>query len=364
MQINRRIAAAATIAASALAVAVGVAIVAGRSGGAKAATAATSVTGEARQVAAGEVTLREVREVYSADALIEAVRAATVSAQIAGQVTRFYVDAGDRVKRGQVLARIDSRETDAQVAAGQANVAQAEAQVAQAQLNYNRTRQLTDQHFVSRAALDKAEADLKSARAALEAARAGSTQATTARSFAEVRAPIDGVVSRRLMELGELASPGKGVVEVHDPAQLRAVGAIPQFVLPQVLAGGAREATVRLPTLDRSIAATRLTVLPTADARLLSTQVRADLPAGLADAVVPGTVAKILIPVGTAKKLMLPEQAVVRRGELTATYVVGPQGEARLRQIRVGDTTDAGQIEVLSGLSEGERVRLDPLAVR
>lgn len=347
---------------AALAVAVGAALAGGAFGQPAGTEQAPAVADAAAPAASGVVAVRDVREVYSADAVIEAVRAATVSAQISGQVTRFYVDAGDRVKRGQLLARIDTRDTDAQVAAGRASVAQAEAQLAQAQLNFDRTRQLTDRNFVSQAALDKADADLKSARAALEAARAGSTQAVTARSFAEVRAPIDGVVSRRLMELGELAAPGRGLVELHDPAQLRAVGAIPQFVLPQVLSGGIRGAKVRLPTLERSIEATQLTILPAADARLLSTQVRAELPPGLAGGVMPGTVAKILIPLATVKKLVLPAQAIVRRGELTATYVVGEDGSARLRQIRVGDPTEDGDVEVLAGLAEGERVRMNPLA--
>ena len=70
---------------------------------------------------------RDVADVYAADAVIEAVRAATVSAQISGNVTRYYVDAGDRVKRGQVLVRIDTRETDAQVVAGNAAVASSHA---------------------------------------------------------------------------------------------------------------------------------------------------------------------------------------------------------------------------------------------
>src|SRR5262249_37834306 len=95
----------------------------------------------------GTVELREVAEVYAADAVIEAVHAATVSAQIAGNVTRYYVDAGDRVKRGQLLVRIDTRETDARVAAGVAGVAQAEAQLTQAKLNYERTAQLLESKF-------------------------------------------------------------------------------------------------------------------------------------------------------------------------------------------------------------------------
>ena len=306
-----------------------------------------------------EVQMRAVADVYAADAVIEAVRQATVSAQIAGTVTQFFVDAGDRVKRGQLLARIDTRETDAQVAAQRANVAQAEAALVQARLNFDRTQSLVKQNFLSQSALDKADADLKTAQAAVDAARAGNTQAVTARSFAEVRSPIDGVVTRRLMELGELAAPGKPILDVHDPAALRAVGSVPQFALSAV--AHAERANVLLPTLNQTIAATRVTVLPAADARLLSTQVRADLPGTLPAGVVPGTAAKILLPTGKAEKLVMPKEALIRRGELIAAYVIGTDGKPQLRQIRVGDVVDGGQIEVLAGLAAGERVQLNPL---
>lgn len=319
-----------------------------------------STTGASGMVA-GRVQMRSVADIYAADAVIEAVRQATVSAQISGTVTQFLVDAGDRVKRGQLLVRIDTRETDAQVATQRANVAQADAALVQARLNFDRTQSLVKQNFLSRSALDKAEADLKSAQAALDAARAGSTQAMTSRSFAEVRSPIDGVVTRRLMELGELAAPGKPILDVHDPTALRAVGSVPQFALSRV--EHVERASVLLPTLNQTIAATHVTVLPTADARLLSTQVRADLPGALPAGVVPGTAAKILLPTGKADKLVMPADAVIRRGEVTAAYVIGADGKPQLRQIRVGDAVDGGEIEVLAGLADGERVQLNPLLV-
>jgi RND family efflux transporter MFP subunit len=310
----------------------------------------------ATQAQTGTVEMRDVADIYAADAVIEAVRAATISAQISGNVTRYFVDAGDRVKRGQVLVRIDPRETDAQVAAGGAAVAQAEAQLAQARLNYERTAKLLDAKFVSQAALDKADADMKSAQAALQMANAGATQATTARSFAEVRSPVDGVVTRRLAELGELAAPGKPLIEVHDPSALRAVASVPQFVLPRI--AKARTADIVLPLLGTTLTATRVTVLPAADARLLSTQVRADLPASVPPGAVPGTAAKVLLPTGTVRRLVMPADAVFRRGELTAVYVVGGDGRTQLRQIRVGEPTGAGLVEVLAGLDAGERVQL------
>jgi RND family efflux transporter MFP subunit len=309
-----------------------------------------------------EVRMKDVDDVYAADAVIEAVRQATVAAQLSGAVTQILVDAGDRVKKGQVLARIDTRETDARVAAGRASVAQADAQLTQARLNLERTQSLLDKNFVSRAALDQAESNFKAAEAAADAARAGNAQADTARTYAELRSPIDGVVTRRLMEPGEIAAPGRGVVAVHDPSALRAVGNLPQFVLPK--AAGATRATVELPQLGRTLTATRVTILPSADARLLSTQIRADLPTGETPGVTPGAAAKILVPIGRTRKLVVPESTLIRRGELTAVNVLAADGRPQLRQVRVGSAVTDGGIEVLAGLSDGERVLLNPLAAR
>jgi len=310
------------------------------------------------------VETRELEEVYAADAIVESVQQATLAAQINGSVTAYYVDAGDRVKKGQVLARLDTRNSDAQVAAGRAGIAQAEAALAAAKSNYERTKSLVEQKFISQAALDKAESEYKVALATVETARAGSVQANTARDFAEIRAPFDGIVTRRLMEIGEFANPGRAVIAVHDPAALRAVGSLPQFVLPAT--ASVDRATIDIPSLGRTFIATRVTVLPSADPRLLSTQVRADLPSGPVPGLAPGVAAKVLIPIGRASKRVIPEAALVRRGELVAVNVATPQGPPQLRQVRVGPSvrTADGQkfVEILAGLADGEQVLLNPLA--
>jgi RND family efflux transporter MFP subunit len=311
--------------------------------------------------AAIEVKMRDVDEVYAADAVIEAVRQATVAAQLSGTVTQILVDAGDRVKKGQVLARIDTRETDSQVAAGRAGVAQADALLAQARQNLDRTKSLLEKNFVSQSALDKAESDYNAAKAAADVARAGQAHADTARSYAELRSPIDGVVTRRLMEPGEVAAPGRGVVAVHDPSALRAVGNLPQYVMPKVAT--VTRARVELPQLNRTVDATKVTVLPASDARLLSTQIRADLSASDSAAVAPGAAAKIFVPVGRTRKLVVPAGALIRRGELTAVNVVAADGKPQLRQVRIGPMAEGG-VEVLAGLSEGDRVLTAPLAPR
>jgi RND family efflux transporter MFP subunit len=319
---------------------------------------------DGRPLRAVRVETRPVDAVYAADAIVEAVQQATLAAQIGGSVTAYTVDAGDRVKKGQVLARLDARDADAQVAAGRAAVAQAEAALASARSNYQRTRSLVEQKFISQAALDKAESDYKVALAAVETARAATAQAGTARSFAEIRAPFDGIVTRRLMEVGEFASVGRAVIAVHDPGALRAVGSVPQFLLPATAT--VARATVEVPVLGRTLVATRVTVLPASDPRLLSTQLRADLPVTALPGLVPGVAAKVLLPLGKASRRVIPEAALVRRGELVAVHVLTPQGQPQLRQIRLGPAVRAEDgtalVEVLAGLSDGEQVLLNPLA--
>jgi hypothetical protein len=161
------------------------------------------------------------------------------------------------------------------------------------------------------------------------------------------------------MEPGELATPGRGVVEIHDPAALRAVGTIPQFVLPRT--ARVERAEIELPSVQRRVKAAHVTMLPAADPRLLSTQVRAELPADAPAGIVPGTAAKVLVPIGRSQKLVVPAAAVLRRSELTAVYVITEAGSRQLRQVRVGNRVSDDAVEVLAGLSAGERVALDPL---
>ena len=111
--------------------------------------------------------------------------------------------------------------------------------------------------------------------------------------------------------------------------------------------------------VGKRLKAVQVTVLPAADPRLLSTQVRADLPAELPSGIVPGTAAKVLVPIGRSRKLVVPAAAVVRRGELTAVYVLA-DSTRQLRQVRVGNRVDGDAVEVLAGLAAGERVAVDP----
>lgn len=309
-----------------------------------------------------EVRVRDLPQAYAAEGVVESVRQAIVGAQVDGRVTQLAVKAGDRVQAGQVLARIDARVAEQGVAASLSQVAEAEANLANARRHYERQRDLAAQKFVSQAAVDQAEAAYKAAQAQVAALKATAGQAATQRSFATVTAPFAGVVGATHVEAGDLATPGKPLVTVFDAADLRVTATLPQAAL----ARWKRElpVTVVLPALDRVVTARRATVVPLADLRTHTVRVRLDLP--VADGLLPGQFARAQFPTGTVRALAVPPGALLKRGELTAVYVRGPQDRWVLRQVRTGESLvdpSAGVVvEILAGLAEGERIARDPVA--
>lgn len=308
------------------------------------------------QTAAAQV--RDIALTTSAEAVIEAVRQSTVSAQIAGRIVDLRFDVGDFVNQGEVIARIDERAVTQAEAASVAQVREAQAALANARAQYERSRQLLAQKFISQAALDQAEAAYKAAQARVAALLAGAGAAATERSFATVVAPYSGVVSARHVELGEMATPGRPLMTGFDPSTLRVVATVPQTQVAAIRALG--KARIEVPALGRWVDVKSMTIVPAADPRTHTTQVRLELPADVRG-IYPGVYARAHFVIGSAPRLLVPRAAVVRRSEVTAVYVVDERGRARLRQVRLGSAGDESYIEVLAGLKPGERVALEPV---
>jgi membrane fusion protein, multidrug efflux system len=323
---------------------------------------AAAAQGATAQPATTPVEFRDVAEVYAAEGVVEAVRQSTVAAQIAGRIVELRADVGDRVAKGQVLARIDEREAAQVVASNEAQIARATADLANARATLERNRKLYEKQYVSQAAVDRAQAEHDAAAAALAAAKAGTGAATAARSYAVITAPFSGVIAERSVQLGEMAQPGRPLFTMFDPGDLRVLASVPEDVIARV-GTGAKGAAAELPALARTVPAKSVTVLPSADARTHTKLVRLDLPDGDATkGAYPGMFARALFATGAAKKLLIPERAVAYRSEVAGAYVVTPAGEIRFRQLRLGEKSADGTIEVLAGLSAGERVALDPVA--
>ena len=299
------------------------------------------------------------------DGSLQAVRQSTLSAQASGRIAQLNVKAGDRVKAGQVLAVIDDRATQAGVAQAQAGVAQADAQLANAKSQYERTRDLRAQGFVAQAALDTAQSQLKAAQAGLAAARAGQTQSSLAQGFTRLTAPYDGWILQTHAEAGALAMPGAPILTVYAPQPIRAVVYVPAS--QQAAAQQSQRIEVRLPGSDQWVKPETRASLPAADPVSQTVEWRLDLSEADGAQQVPGRQVRVrFVGSGEQQRLTVPEAALVRRGELTAVYVVSPRGEGQaagfaLRAVRTGAGHGEAGLEVLGGLKAGDRVALDPV---
>ncbi|MDE2442385.1 MAG: efflux RND transporter periplasmic adaptor subunit [Betaproteobacteria bacterium] len=280
---------------------------------------------------------------FPAEAVVEAIQQTTVGAQLPGRVLEVKADAGQTVKKGEVLMRIDAREAAEAARA-------AEAQYANAKVNYERTKSLVAQKFMSAAALDKAKADF-------DAASANRSAAGASQSHATILAPITGVVARRHAELGDMAMPGAPLFTIYQPGGLRVTASIPQYRLSEMR--GVRTARIEFPELGKWIESTAVQLLPTADVGTHVSQVRVTLP--IFPEATPGMFARVHFVTGRSEKLTVPAAAVLRRGEVAAVYVQSADERLSLRQLRLGDAVGQGEIEVLAGLAAGDRVVTDPV---
>lgn len=289
------------------------------------------------------VKLHPVDLTFPAESVVEAVQQTTVGAQVAGRVLEVRADAGQRVNKGDLLMRIDAREASEAARA-------ADAQYNVAKLNYERHQQLKAQKFVSQAALDKAKADF-------DAAAANRGAAGASQSHATIVAPMAGIVARRHAEAGDMAMPGTPLFTIYQPGSLRVTASVPQYRLAAMR--GVTTARVEFPELGKWVDATAVQVLPTADAATHVSQVRVTLPP-LPEAT-PGMFARVHFVTGRADKLTVPASAVLRRGEVAAVYVQLPDNRLSLRQLRLGEVVGNGEIEVLAGLTTGDKVVTDPV---
>ena len=308
------------------------------------------------QVPVTEVRGQAVSTGFEMDGVIQPVRQSTVAAQASGRVVSLAVKVGDRVRSGQLLLTIDDRELVAGVQRSRALVSQSEAELRNAQLHLERTRELQAKGFVSKAALDTAENQFNGAQAGKEQASAGARQAALAQGFTRVAAPYDGWVLQTHVNLGDLAMPGTPLVTVYAPQPLRAVVQLPasraQAITPaaqvEVMVGG------------EWVAPSSRSSMPSADPVAQTVEWRLDLGPKVSQTLLPGAQVRVRFSGGQTQRMVLPASAVLRRGELTAVYVATAKGFV-LRAVRLGADHGVQGVEVLAGLSAGERVALDPV---
>jgi len=328
-------------------------------------------------VAVETIRLQSTPEYFEAVGTVKAKISSVLGAEISGTVRKILVKEGDRVRRGQLLAILDDRTERAQLAAAAAGIeassqglvevsqslaaATAERQFAEA--TFHRYQGLLAKNSVSRQEYDNAETQYKGAVAHENAfkarekqmvaqhqqAQAQHTSAEAVFSYARIVSPIDGVVTSKSVDEGTLVMPGTPLLTVEDTGHFRLDASVPVLYLGMTHIGQPVPVEIGSQQLQGRVTE----IVPVADPNTRTFTVKVELP-GSCDCQ-SGQYGKAEISIGEQKRLLAPRDALVSRGELEGLFVVNSQGIAQYQLVKTGRVLGE-QVEILSGLEDGERI--------
>lgn len=334
--------------------------------------------GQTIQAPVAEARISQEPFLYEAVATINARTASTISAKLMGAVQAVHVQEGDPVKKGDLLVTIDARTVTSQLEQSQAGLREArraetsavssrDAAKAAADLavaTYRRYQELLKENSVSKqefdeiesrsrqakAALAQTEAMVEAARSRIQQAQAAVQQATLAKKDALVLAPYDGLVVGKMVDEGDLASPGTPLLTVEQEGLFCADLVLPERHIQSIAID--MPVKVKVPALDDLETTGRVgRIVPAADAQSRSFEIKVGMPEGLD--LKSGMFARVYIPLGGTGVMLVPETAVKTEGQLTGVYVVDENKTARFRLVRTGKTY-GDRVEIISGLKDGQ----------
>lgn len=295
-------------------------------------------------------------------ASVEAKFATLISSRLLARITQVHARAGDSVKAGQVLVSLEKSDLLAKAQQAKENSRAVEARLTEAKQNLERIEKLNNQRLVALADVDKARANEATLVAELALARQQEQEAATALSYTDIRSPIDGRLVDRFAEPGDTATPGTPLLSLYNPLSLRVESYIREQLALSLEIGQSLE--VNIPSLKQKVTAIIEEIVPAANtgSRSFLVKARIDYDKSL----LPGMYARMLIPSRVEKTIVIPKNRVVQVGQLDLVWVVQDDQIYR-RFIRVGKALDGdngekgSRIEVLAGLTEGDRLLLPPL---
>jgi RND family efflux transporter MFP subunit len=302
------------------------------------------------RTAASSASLAEV----TFPAQVESNSQANLSTIVMGTVTDVPVTVGDRVRRGDLLVRIKDDQIRAQKAQLEANMVQARANLENTEKNVNRIRNLYADESATSKELDDISTMYEIAKANMEALNARLNEVNEMLAYTVIRAPFDGIVSRKFVSEGDMASPGHPLVSVSDPGSVKITAAVSENRISRIQEGTAVLVSVSSAGIENAPA--RLTAISSAAdpmSRQFSIEAAIDDPE-TASRLKVGMFAKVRMNLDQTESLYIPANAIVERGQLTGIFTVSDNNRAILRWVRLGDRS-GDQVEVLTGLKPDEQ---------
>lgn len=301
-------------------------------------------------------TVRVIRknadDIFAWPGTVAARLVARIAPKLTGRIVEITVRSGDRVRRGQVLARLDETEIRARLDQARSGLAAADAEAVRARADARRLENLFYKEAATRQDLDSAQAASLSARARLAEARETVREVESRRGEMILKAPFDAIVVQRLQEPGDTALPGSPVLLLQQAEDLRIESAVPAHCAGLIRLGDA--VRIRIAGPEREFTAIVDEIQPVADPLTRTVLIKARLPPDPGTR--PGAFGWLYQACGQSPVLLVPVPAVRRTGQLESVRLV-VDGTLRIRHVRTGKRY-GDQIEILSGLRPGDEVEL------
>lgn len=289
----------------------------------------------------------------AASGKIEAVNSADLSTRMMGYVDRIYVQVGQKVQKGQQLISISNTDLSAKLAQVNAGIAEASAAFNNAEKDYKRFKTLFEEQSASQKELDDMTANYKMAKARLEGAEQMKNEVNAQFSYANIRAPFNGTVTNKFINVGDMANPGMPLLEIESPGKFQVLAMVPESEILQIKAES--EVDVVLKTLNASVKGKIVEV--STSAKNTGGQFMVKVVLDKSDAnIMSGMYATVRFPIAktdASETVFIPHKAIINKGQLTGVYTVSESNTALLRWLRLGRTV-GDRIEVLSGLTADE----------
>jgi RND family efflux transporter MFP subunit len=295
---------------------------------------------------------RNVPQRHELQGTVEAEQKSAIATRMMAAVTAVHVEAGDAVRRGQTLVEVAPQVAESGVAQARGALAQAESALALARRNHERYRALAEADAASQLELDVARMQQEQAQGAVEQARAALAAASDLAGDTRLVAPFAGRVASRMVDVGDLAAPGRPLVVIESAASRRLVLTVPESLLARSPLAVGDLLPVRLDARpDEAIEGRVALIGAGSDPGTHSVRVEVEL---LGPADVPtGSAGRAWLDAGERDAVLAPRAAVMTRGGLELVAVVSPEGESATRVVTTG-AVSGDQVEILSGLDGGE----------
>ncbi len=267
---------------------------------------------------------------------VQAVHSAVIAAKVSGNITSLNVNLGDKVRQGEILIKIDAGEL-------QSKLDQAKAELTRAERNLTREKNL----------LKKGAAtgeNVKTQQDTVSISTASYQGASDMMQHTIIKAPFDGLVTKKLINLGDMATPGRPLLQIDNEKELQVISHLPETMLSAIHIG--QELKITVPALKGQIIGKVAELAPIADPVSRTALMKLSLPP--ADGLRPGQFAKVNITKDTKQAVMIPKTAVFPIGQLERVFVVKAQ-TAHLRLVKTG-AASGDEVEIISGLAANEEI--------